>query len=225
MRKSCAGLVAVVLSLAVFGVGDAQIAFFGVVDPNTHVVDIQSARVFITTDVDTIPTTGWTASGTSYDTFQFPNLTQWPDSVELTGTIGGMPNVSMFPSPIPNTFYRFVYGAPVAPRALFYQEDVGVEESRTAVGPQRRLDVNPSVVTGKTTIRLLPAGTGKPVVQIHDAVGNVVRSVECAVGTDGFATATWNREDWLGRSVPEGIYFCRYAAPGVVAVRKLLVTH
>jgi hypothetical protein len=224
MRKSCAVLVAVVLSLAMFGIGRASIGFRGVVDPNTKDVTIQTARVFIATTIETIPTTGWTASGTTYDTFPFPDLAQWPDSVELTGTISAMPNVSMFPSPVRNTFYRFTYGGITAPRAEFYEEGAGVEGPRATTGKQR-LIVSPTVVTGQMTVRLLPAGTTTPVVQIHDAVGNVVRSLECAVGSDGFASATWNREDGKGLAVPEGVYFCRYAAAGIVAVRKVLVTH
>jgi hypothetical protein len=63
------------------------------------------------------------------------------------------------------------------------------------------------------------------VVQIHDAVGNVVRSLDCAVEADGAASATWNREDDRGRLVPEGVYSCRYATADLVAVRKVLVVH
>jgi flagellar hook assembly protein FlgD len=63
------------------------------------------------------------------------------------------------------------------------------------------------------------------VVDIHDALGNVVRSLECTAGADGIATATWNREDDRGDLVPEGVYFCRYAEAGVIAVRKFLVAH
>jgi flagellar hook assembly protein FlgD len=74
-------------------------------------------------------------------------------------------------------------------------------------------------------IRLQPVGNGRQVVEIHDAVGNVIRSLDCCAGTNGVATATWNREDDRGRLVPEGIYFCRYAGAGVVAVRKVLVAH
>jgi flagellar hook assembly protein FlgD len=78
---------------------------------------------------------------------------------------------------------------------------------------------------GQMTIRLQTVGTSRPVVQIHDAVGNVVRSLGCTAGAEGAATATWNREDDRGRLVPEGVYFCRYANADVVAVRKVLVAH
>jgi hypothetical protein len=157
----------------------------------------------MSTSIETIPATGWSASGTAYDTFPFPDIAHWPDSVELLATISSVPTVSMF-RPRYRTFNDFTYGGIVKPRALFD---------------------SPSVVTGRMSVRLQPAGPGRPVVEIHDAVGNVVRALDCTVGANGLATATWGREDWLGRIVPEGVYFCRYAASGVVAVRKVLVTH
>jgi hypothetical protein len=109
---------------------------------------------------------------------------------------------------------------------MFYgAEEPGVEEPGLAAAPQPRLAVSPSVVTGQMTVRLQPVGTGRPAVEIYDAVGNVVRSLSCTAGADGVATATWNREDEFGRLVPEGVYFCRYAAANVIAVRKVLVAH
>jgi flagellar hook assembly protein FlgD len=75
------------------------------------------------------------------------------------------------------------------------------------------------------SVRLRPDGTARPVIEIHDAAGNVVRSLGCTAGTDGAATATWNREDDFGQLVPEGVYFCRYAEADVIAVRKVLVAH
>jgi flagellar hook assembly protein FlgD len=75
------------------------------------------------------------------------------------------------------------------------------------------------------TVRLQPVGTGRPAVEIHDAAGNLVRSLDCAMEADGAATAAWNRDDDRGRRVPEGVYFCRYAAADVIAVRKVLVAH
>jgi hypothetical protein len=130
----------------------------------------------------------------------------------------------MFRSPVPNTWYDFTVGSIMKPKALFFETAANVEEPRS-VTPLQRLNVSPSVVTGQMTVRLQPAGTSRPVVDIHDAIGNVVRSLGCTAGADGIATATWNREDGLGRLVPEGVYFCRYAASGVVAVRKVLVTN
>lgn len=222
MKKRCAGLAVVVLLLVAFGIGNAQIAFWGVVDPNTYNVQVQTAIVFVSLTVDTFPTPEW--GGTQVDTTHIGDIDAWPDSVELISAIGPAPNVSMFRSPVPNTWYDFTVGSINKPRALFYSGAVNVEEPRSAE-PLQRLNVSPSVVTGQMTVRLRPAGPGRPAVEIHDAVGNVVRSLGCTAGADGIATATWNREDGLGRLVPEGVYFCRYAASGVVAVRKILVTN
>ena len=222
MKKRCAGLAVVILSLVAFGIGNAQIAFYGVVDPNTYNVQVQTAIVFVSPTVDTFPTPGW--GGTQVDTAHIADIAAWPDSVQLTSAIGPAPNVSMFPSPIPSTWYDFTVGSITKPRALFYSGAVNVEEPGSPE-PLQRLRVSPSVVTGQMTVRLQPAGPGRPVVEIHDAVGNVVRSLDCTAGADGITTATWNREDGLGRLVPEGVYFCRYAASGVVAVRKVLVTN
>ncbi|MBN2465698.1 hypothetical protein JXD38_08790 [candidate division WOR-3 bacterium] len=223
MKKCCTAVVAVALLCVAFSVGNAAIAFYGVVDPNTRTVEVQTAHVFISTSAETIPTTGWIATGASYDTFQFPDIEQWPDSVELLSTINSLPNVTMFRAPVENTFYDFEYGGITRPKALFYSGMANVEEPPSAAEPRQRLSVSPSVVTGQMSIRVQPAGPGRPVVEIHDAVGNVVRALSCTVGGTGLATATWNREDGLGHLVPEGIYFCRYAASGVVAVRKVIV--
>jgi len=223
MKKHCTVLAVVVLSLVAFGVVNASIGFNGVVDPNTYTVQVQSAIVYAPT-YDSFAVTGW--NGPGIDTFDFPrNIANWPDSVKLISTINSMPSISMFRAPVANVWYDFTYGGIVKPKALFFETAANLEEGRSAIGHPQRLSVSPSVVTGRMMIRLQPAGTGRPVVAIHDAVGNVVRSLGCTATANGFATATWNREDEFGRLVPEGVYFCRYAASGVVAVRKVLVTH
>jgi len=225
MKKRCAGLAVLVLSLAAFGVGNAQIGFYGVINANTHNVTVDSAIVFVSPTVDTFSTMGWSATGTNLDTFPFPDLANWPDSVELLGKIDLAPNISMFPYPVADTWYRFTFAGITAPMAMFYSGAANVAEPRSAIDHLQRLSVSPSVVTGEMKVRLQPMGTGRPVVVIHDAVGNVIRSLDCTAGADGVARTTWDREDGFGRLVPEGIYFCRYAASGVVAVRKVLVTH
>jgi len=225
MKIRNAGLAVVLLSLVAFGIGNASTPFSGVINANTNLTVVDTAILNVLTTTDTFLTSGWMASGTQLDTFAFPDLAAWPSKVTLIGTIHGMPNVSEFQAPQPDTWYRFQYGAPVAPLVKFISPPTGLEESRSAFEPLQRLNVSPSVVTGQMTVRLQPVGTGRPVVVIHDAVGNVVRSLDCTAGADGIAGATWNREDGFGRLVPEGIYFCRYAASGVVAVRKVLVTH
>jgi hypothetical protein len=225
MKKRCAGLAVVVMSLAAFGIGNALTPFSGVIDPNTTITNVDTAIMNVLTETDTFLTPEWSATGSVPDTFKFPDLAAWPSKVTLIGTIMGMPNVSEFQAPQPDTWYRFQSGSPIAPRVKFYSAPTGLEESHPAPEPLQRLNVSPSVVTGQMTVRLQPVATGRPVVDIHDAVGNVIRSLTCTAGADGIAGATWNREDESGRLVPEGVYFCRYAASGTVAVRKVLVTH
>ena len=98
----------------------------------------------------------------------------------------------------------------------------GVEESKPLSERPLFLVVSPSVVTRQLTVRLQPVGTGRPVVEIHDAVGNVVRSLDCSPGPDGVATAKWNREDEFGRLVSEGIYFCVMPLPTLSRSVRLL---
>jgi len=225
MKTRCVGLAVVLVSLVAFGIGNAQTPFTGVINANSNLTVVDTAILNVLTTTDTELTSGWMASGNQMDTFKFPDLTAWPNKVTLIGTIMGIPNTSVFTAPLPDTWYQFQSGSPIAPLVKFTSPPSGLEESRSAFGPLQRLNVSPSVVTGQMTVRLQPVGTGRPVVDIHDAVGNVVRSLDCAAGTNGVATATWNREDEFGRLVPEGVYFCRYAASDVVAVRKVLVTH
>jgi FlgD Ig-like domain len=139
------------------------------------------------------------------------------------GAVNGEPTNTTIPAPKADTWYTIGAGI-FAPQVEFGYYP-GVEESRPVVERRQCLAVSPSVVTGQMTVRLQPFGTSRPVVEIHDATGNVIRSLICTAGADGLATATWNREDDRGRLVPEGVYFCRYAAAGVVAVRKVLVAH
>ena len=225
MKIRSAGMAVVLLSLVAFGIGNAQTPFSGVINANGNLTIVDTAMLNVLANVDTFLTAGWMASGTQLDTYNFPDLAAWPSKVTLIATIMGMPSTSTFMAPLPDTWYRFQSGTPSPPLVKFISPPSGLEDSRSAAAPLQRLYVSPSVVTGQMTIRLQPVRTGRPVVVIHDAVGNVVRSLDCTIGADGIAGATWNREDESGRLVPEGIYFCRYAASDVVAVRKVLVTH
>ena len=76
MKMRCAGLAVVILSLVAFGVGNAQIGFYGVVDPNTHSVVVDSAIVFVSPNGNAYSTPGWNATGTTYDTVHLPDLTR-----------------------------------------------------------------------------------------------------------------------------------------------------
>jgi len=221
MKNRCAGLVIVLVSLLAFGVANAEIEFAGVLDLGVNVVRVDSANF---TPPDTaFLTTGW-GSHPPMDTFIFTGVPAWPETLRLYGTVNSFPFIVTLVHPDTSTWYHF--GSLAGPKVKFYGTGYGgVEESKPVVQRQQRLAVSPSIVTRQMTVRLQPVGTGRPVVEIHDAAGNVVRSLDCTARAGGFASATWNRADESGRLVPKGIYFCRYAEADVIAVRKVLVAH
>jgi hypothetical protein len=217
MKKRYAGLAVVLVSLVAFGVAHAD--FIGVIDPKTTVTRIDS--VTTTNPAMTFLTPGW-GTHTPYDTFPFTGVSN-PEVVTVHGTVQGFAIHKPFTHPAVDVWLPLGMG--VVTSYVWWHGDLGVAESNSGVEARQRLVVSPSVVTGQMTVRLQPVGTSTAVVEIHDAAGNVVRSLNCAAGANGTATATWNREDDFGRIVPEGVYFCRYAASGAVAVRKVLVAH
>jgi len=226
MKNRCAGLVIVLFSLVATGIGNPYENFGAVIEPGTTVTEVDSVKL-LSPDM-TFLTPGW-GSEIPADTFVFTvGFPPWPETIRICGTVNSFPAVLTIANSKLDTWYRFGFGI-VAPPVKFagvpgYPDPV-VEESKPVVGHQQRLVINPSVVTERMNVRLQPFGSSRPAVEIHDAVGNVVRSLGCTAGADGFATATWNREDEFGRLVPEGVYFCRYAAADVIAVRKVLVAH
>jgi hypothetical protein len=224
MKKRCAGLVVVLLSLFAFGIGNPYENFGGVIQPGLMVTRVDSVEL-LSPDMAFL-TPGW-GSETPEDTFVFTvGFPPWPETIKLYGSISGFPAYLTAVNPKLDTWYHLGM-TPEAPHVKFCacpgEPDPGVEGSKPAVAQPPRLTVRPSVVTGQMTVRLQHVRTGRSVVEIHDAVGNVVRSLDCTAIADGAATATWNRKDTYGRIVPEGVYFCRYVASDVIAVRKVLV--
>jgi hypothetical protein len=218
LKARCAGLAIVLVSLFVFGVAYAD--FDGVIDPRTTVTSIDSAKLTIPYYPDMIfLTPGWGSA--SDDSFHFGGVPRWPETIALYGMVNGIPVYRPITDPQPETWYPIGFGV-VTPYVVFFAH-LSVEESKPAVRLQPHLAVSPSVVTGRTTVRLQPVGAGRPVVRIHDAAGNLVRSLDFTTAAGGAATATWNRDDEFGRLVPEGVYFCRYATSAAIAVRKVLV--
>jgi len=220
MNTRCTGLVIALVSLIAFGVANAQITFHAVLDPMTTTTRVDSVKL-VSPDT-TFLTPGW-GSRTPLDSHDFAAVTAWPMSIILHGTINSSPfSKSIYPPQVDVWYYL----RPTVPtsRVLFWR-DPGVEESKPAAERLLCLTVSPSVVTGQMAIRLQHTEMSRPVVRIYDAAGKVVRSLDCTARADGVAGATWNREDEFGRLVPEGVYFCRYPAAGVVAVRKVLVAH
>jgi hypothetical protein len=219
MKNRFAGLVVVLFSFLAFGVANAD--FDGVIDPKTTVTWIDSVE-FAQPDT-TFLTWGW-GSHTPYDTFRFTGVPSGlPASITLHGTVNSFPVHNTINHPQPDSWYRISFL--VVTSMVGFGVHPSVVEAKPEDAPPTSLAVSPSVVTEQMTVRLQTVGTGRQLVEIHDAMGNVVRSLDCTAGADGAATATWNREDEFGRLVPVGVYFCRYAGTDVIAVRKVLVAH
>jgi hypothetical protein len=226
MKKRGAGLTVVLFSLLAIGIGNPYENFGAMIEPGTTVTEVDSVKLL--SPDRTFLTPGW-GSRTPVDTFVFTvGFPPWPETMRLYGTVNGINVNQRIQRPELDTRYRFGPGV-VAPPFWFAAvpgyPSPGVVESKPEVKRLPRLTVSPSVVTGQMAVALRPVGTGRQEVEIHDAVGNVVRSLDCAAEADGAASATWNREDYRGCLVPEGVYFCRYAASDVVTVRKVVVAH
>ncbi len=219
MKNRCAGLFVVLVSLLAFGIASADIEFSGVLDVGVSVTRIDSLT--LRSPDMSFYTIGWGCHA-PFDTYDFAGVTAWPETLTLYGTINSLPCRQTIPHPLPHIWHAIGID-PDPPQVLFWDDHSGVEDSKLAIGHQPRLTVSPSVVTGRMTVRLQPVGNGRPMVEIRDAIGNLVRRLDCTAGTDGVARTTWDRRDDLGRLVPEGVYFCRYAASDVIAVRKVLV--
>jgi hypothetical protein len=220
LKKRYAGMVVVLLSVLAFGVANAEIEFGGVLDVGTTVTRVDS--VTFTPPDTAFLTPGW-GSRAPLDSHDFIGLAAWPETLVLRGTINAIPFQITLVHPDTSVWYHI--GSVIGPHLKFYGDYDGVEESRPLVERQQLLSVSPSVVVGQMTVRLQPVGASRPLVEIRDAVGNVVRSIDFTAVADGAASAKWNREDYRGRLVPEGVYFCRYAAADIIAVRKVLVVH
>jgi hypothetical protein len=224
VRQCCYRSTFAVLTLLVaFGVAGAGTSFYGVINPNGHSVLVDTALVLsVPPAADTFVTTGWASDSVTLDTFDFPDLVAWPLMVNLRARVDSIHATLTFPAPANGQWYNMTMPLPPPlPQVMFYGT-TGVEESVNAVSSPR-MSVSPSLVTAQLTVRLQGARPGRQAVDVWDAAGNLVRSLDCTVGANGLATATWNREDGLGRLVSGGVYFCRYDASGAVAVRKVLV--
>jgi flagellar hook assembly protein FlgD len=62
------------------------------------------------------------------------------------------------------------------------------------------------------------------VFEFFDAAGNRVRMLGTHASSSGAASATWDGTDDLGRSLPEGIYYCCLGGAANPLVRKLVLT-
>jgi hypothetical protein len=199
--------------------------YIGFLSTGSHVVAVDSMTVLDRSGgIVCRRTAGWGGDTGVVDTFSYQSESLL---TPIVVTFFLLQDDSALVFGIPNFTVDSWYIIPGSPREaeVMFSGFAGLEEDRHRMSGRAGLTVSPSVVTGQMTLRVQPVATGRPVVQIHDAAGNVIRSLGCTAGADGVATATWNREDDRGRLIPEGVYFCRCSGADVIATRKVLVAH
>jgi len=223
MKKCCSGLAVVLVSLVAFGVGHAQIDFHGVLNPNGHSVWLDTAIV-TSLGTDTILTPGWGSDSVAFDSFDFPDLFTWPSLVVLRGHISAERFFVAFPAPGNGVWYDFrpAPPPPPAPRMMFWSLLYGIGAEPEHAARQPELQVVPSMLVDRATVRAQVAGHGPVRLEIVDAAGNRVRSLGTS-NRGGVITQVWLGDDDAGRSLPEGVYFCRLAVGEAATVRKVLL--
>jgi hypothetical protein len=222
MKNRCSGLAVVLVSLVAFGVGHAEIDFHGVINPNGHAAWVDTAIVLNHLETDTFLTPGWGSDSAAYDTFDFPNIADWSTLVRLSARVDGAPSQQMFPMPQNGMWYPFAGTTPPPPKVMFWSltHGIGAEPGSAARRPELRVD--PSMLVDRVTIQAQVAGPGPVRLEIVDAAGNRVRSFGTS-NRDRVITRVWLGDDDAGRSLPEGVYFCRLAFGEAAVVRKVLL--
>ncbi len=210
------------LLLAAAPVAYANIEITGVLSTGSHVVSMDNAQ-FIGDSIYFWPTTGWGGDTMVTDTFVFPWMFGPPNMVLLTGTLDGNSLTVPLASPQQDSWY-IIGGAPPEAKVMFSWEMGGVDEHGQPGTGCARLAVSPSIVGASAIIRVERVAGTSCVFEFFDAAGNRVRTLRTQVSSSGAASVTWNGTDDLGRSLPEGIYYCCLGDAANPSVRKLILT-
>ncbi len=220
--KNCVLTCCVVLLLAAAGPMYAQDDFRGVVSPNGHDFWVDTLIVTIGVESETLAITGWGGDSTvPVDSADLPDVI-WPMAIDIRCRVDGTRYSQVITAPVREQWYRVEGCSPPPPKIMFYTQ-AGVEELPGA-GARPALSVTPSVLTGRALVRG-QVSAGRPFsLSVFDATGNTVRAFHSAPDpTTGVVEAVWRGRDDAGRVLPEGVYFCRLATDGAVAVRKVLL--
>jgi len=210
VRKLSVSLAAVFALLAMAPTAAGALVITGYLKTNAEPVIIDSA-FFQAGGQDTwFTTTGWQCAANDSDNFEFPEFPEFPTDVKLAAKFDGNPLVQDFPGPSRAVWYPF--WDPHDGTMAMFDAPEGIEEgTRNPVGLY--LVVSPSVVRDGAVI--LTSGVGN--LELVDVTGNTVRTFPAA------AEVRWTADDDDGRTLPEGIYFCRLAAARSTIVRKLTI--
>jgi hypothetical protein len=160
-------------------------------------------------------TAGWKVDPMQTDTFVFPLFPGFPAVIKVDVKFGGLPYELLLNRPNAGEWYPFL--PPHNLTQVMFDFQVGVEEGRN-VRPGARFTVNPSVIREGAVIKALVAGR----VEVADAAGNRVRRF-AQDGTGLPFSVRWAADDDAGRTLPEGVYFCRLTAGQTVTVRKVTI--
>ena len=211
MKKLSLSLAAILILLGMVRSASGNIVITGYLKTAAEPVVIDSAYFANGNQSAWFPTTGWHCDTMATDTFVFPPLVNFPDTVRLVAKFNGARLLQEFDSPVRQVWNRFP--DPHDQTQAMFDAPTGIEEGRHNPAGLH-LAVSPSVVRHAAVI--LTSGTG--CVEIVDAAGNAVRTFPAA------ATVRWAADDDAGRALPEGIYFCRLTAGRTAIVRKLVLT-
>lgn len=99
----------------------------------------------------------------------------------------------------------------------------GVQETPAQLQPGF-VSVRPSVIRDRAKIDYSLSRPGPVHLGVYDASGRLVRTLVSGVAESGTRTATWDRRDRTGRTVPGGTYFYRLSAEGRTSAVKTVVT-
>jgi hypothetical protein len=81
----------------------------------------------------------------------------------------------------------------------------------------------PTPFVRRVAIRYSLAADGPVSLAVHDITGRVVRQLCASSVKRGAYSVTWDGRDNAGRTLPAGVYFCKFAAGDYLATQKLVV--
>jgi hypothetical protein len=81
----------------------------------------------------------------------------------------------------------------------------------------------PTPAVRSVTIRYTLDAQRQTLLQVHDLTGRVVRTLCASSMKRGAYSITWDGRDHLGRSLANGVYFCRLTAGDYRATEKMVL--
>jgi hypothetical protein len=81
--------------------------------------------------------------------------------------------------------------------------------------------IHPNPFNPRTTIEFTLAEPGVVELAVFDLRGRLIRKLDHEYRSAGHYQVTWSGQDWSGRSVPTGTYFCRLIAAGKSQTAKV----